>query len=313
MNNEIVDKQKNNDSITKLILLVAILLSGFHIYTASFGTLPGYAQSSIHWTLVGTLIVLTKPSKHKIGKVFDLLVIIFLIYATYHQIKLQENMISQAGIFSKTDIWISIISIVVALEVSRRLIGNILPILSIVFLGYALLGNNLVGIFKSTKLSINRIAPYLFTSGDGLFVQTLLVSAQFIFLFVLFGSVLNLTGAGEFFVDLAFSITARAKGGPAQAAIYSSMLMGTINGSGAANVVTTGTFIIPLMNKVGFKPALSGAVEAVASSGGQIMPPVMGAVAFLMSELTGIEYTSIAKAALVPALLYFSHFLLLYI
>ncbi len=305
MNNTEIEERGHDNLNRKLMLLVAIILSGFHIYTASFGILPGYAQSSIHWTLVGTFIILIKPLKHKLGKFIDVLIILFLFYGTYHQIKLQEMMIYSAGIFSKQDIIVSIISIVIALEIARRLIGNILPGLAILFLVYALFGNKLIGILKTTRLSINRVAPYLFTSSDGLFGQTLLVSAQFIFLFVLFGSILNLTGAGEFFVNMAFSLTGRSKGGPAQAAIYSSMLMGTINGSGAANVVTTGTFTIPLMKKVGFRPSTSGAIEAVASSGGQIMPPVMGAVAFLMSELTGIEYAKIAKAALVPAMLYY--------
>lgn len=122
---------------------------------------------------------------------------------------------------------------------------------------------------------------------------------------MLFGAILDMTGAGEFFVNIAFALTGKVRGGPAQAAIYSSMLMGTINGSGAANVVTTGTFTIPLMKKVGFRPAIAGAIEAVASNGGQIMPPVMGAVAFLMAEMTGIEYGKIALAALPAAALYY--------
>lgn len=288
-----------------LVYVLAIILSIFHVYTASIGILAGYAQTSIHWMIVGIFIVLTKPSKFKFGEILDFIIVLFLVYATYHQINLQQMMVSKAGIFSKADVIVSIISILVALQLGYRILGKILPILSIIFLAYSIYGYKLFGVLKTTKLSIKRIAPYLFTSGDGLFGQTLLVSAQFIFLFVLFGAVLNLTGAGEFFVNMAFSLTGKKKGGPAQAAIYSSMLMGTINGSGAANVVTTGTFTIPLMKKVGFKSSTSGAIEAVASSGGQIMPPVMGAVAFLMSELTGIEYANIAKAALIPAILYY--------
>jgi TRAP transporter 4TM/12TM fusion protein len=184
-------------------------------------------------------------------------------------------------------------------------LGNILPIIVLVFIGYALLGYLIPGMFHTIRFSIDRIAPYLYTAYEGMFGQTLAVSALFIYLFVAFGTALDLTGAGEFFVDLAYSIAGRAKGGPAQAAVYSSMLLGTINGSGAANVVTTGTFTIPLMKKVGFKPEFAGAVEAVASSGGQIMPPVMGAAAFLMSEMTGIAYAKIAFAALLPAALYY--------
>jgi len=140
----------------------------------------------------------------------------------------------------------------------------------------------------------------------GLYGQTLFVSAQFIFLFVLFGSLLEVTGIGSFFVDLAFSLTGKTRGGPAQAAVISTMLVGTINGSGAANVVTTGHFTIPLMKKVGYKSSMAAAIEATASAWGQLMPPVMGAVAFLMSEVTGIPFASIALAALIPSLLCFA-------
>jgi TRAP transporter 4TM/12TM fusion protein len=184
-------------------------------------------------------------------------------------------------------------------------VGLILPVIAALFVLYGLYGRYFPGMFKTVRFTMQRLAPYLYTSADGIFGQTMMVSAQFIYLFVFFGCLLDITGAGEFFVDLAFSVAGRARGGPAQAAVFSSMLMGTINGSGAANVVTTGTFTIPLMKKVGFPSEIAGAVEAVASSGGQIMPPVMGAVAFLMAELTGISYGEICVAAFIPAILYY--------
>ncbi len=288
-----------------IALVITITLALYHMYTASFGIMPAYAQSAIHWGLVGSYIIIRHPLKFKGGFLIDYALIAINIFLSYYQLVIQDKFVLNAGVYSKFELYLSIISIVVAIEISRRAIGMVLPVISILFVMYALLGSNLPGIFRTVKFSIERIAPYLYTSSDGLYGQTLYVSAQFIFLFVLFGAILDMTGAGEFFVNIAFSLTGKVRGGPAQAAVYSSMLMGTINGSGAANVVTTGTFTIPLMKKVGFKPAIAGAIEAVASNGGQIMPPVMGAVAFLMAEMTGIEYGKIALAALPTAILYY--------
>ena len=288
-----------------LILIISIGLALFHMYSASIGVMPAYEQSAIHWGLIGTYIIITRPLKFKGGIIIDIILIATNIFLSYYQILIQERFINTAGMYSDFEKVLSILAIVVALEIARRSIGKVLPIISVLFIAYALYGHNLTGLFKTVKFSIARIAPYLYTSSDGLYGQTLYVSAQFIFLFVLFGAILDMTGAGEFFVNIAFALTGRVRGGPAQAAIFSSMLMGTINGSGAANVVTTGTFTIPLMKKVGFKPAFAGAVEAVASNGGQIMPPVMGAVAFLMAEMTGIEYGKIAIAAIPAAILYY--------
>lgn len=288
-----------------IVLVISIVLALFHLYSASIGVMPAYEQSAIHWGLIGTYIIITRPLKFKGGIVIDIALVATNIFLSVYQIILQDRFVQMAGMYSQFDKYVSIIAIVVAIEIARRSIGKILPIIAILFILYALFGNHLTGMFKTVKFSLERIAPYLYTSSDGLYGQTLYVSAQFIFLFVLFGAILDMTGAGEFFVNIAFALTGKVRGGPAQAAIFSSMLMGTINGSGAANVVTTGTFTIPLMKKIGLRPAFAGAVEAVASNGGQIMPPVMGAVAFLMAEMTGIEYGKIALAAFPAAILYY--------
>lgn len=299
------DKNKFLKIADAFVLIISIGLALFHMYSASFGVMPVYEQSAIHWGLVGSYIIITRRLKVKGGMIIDMALLMTNIFLSYYQIVLQERFIETAGVYLKFDIVLSVIAIIVAIEIARRTIGKILPIIAILFIAYALFGNNLSGMFKTVDFSLQRIAPYLYTSSDGLYGQTLYVSAQFIFLFVLFGSILDMTGAGEFFVNIAFALTGKVRGGPAQAAVYSSMLMGTINGSGAANVVTTGTFTIPLMKKIGFKPAFSGAVEAVASNGGQIMPPVMGAVAFLMAEMTGIDYGKIVLAAFPAAALYY--------
>ena len=298
-----------NRTSTKIVniitFLLALALVVFHIYTASIGILPGYAQASIHWLLVGVYIVLTKPLKTKAGKIVDILLIIANIFLSVYLIVLQKDMIYRSGIYTDFEVALAVISIICAIAISCRVLEKSLSIMSVLFIAYALLGFLIPGMFHTVKFSVSRIATYLYTSTDGLYGSTLLVSAQYIFIFLIFGSVLEITGAGQFFVDLALSFTGKYRGGPAQASVYASMLMGTISGSGAANVAATGPFTIPLMKKVGYKADETAAIASVAASGGQIMPPVMGAVAFLMSEITGIEYGKIAIAAFVPGVLYY--------
>jgi len=300
------EKLKYQKMVDMIALGMSVILCLFHMFSASYGTWTSYVLAAVHWGFIGSYIVLRKPTKLKyIGPVYDAVIIILTIYACYHQVAMQERLVTQAGLYTTEDIIVAVIAVLLVLEVGRRAVGKILPLIGVAFLLYCYFGNMVPGLMKTTRFTVNRIAIFIYTSSDGIFGQTLYVSAKYIFLFILFGSILELTGAGAFFVDLAFAFVGKARGGPAQAAIYSSMLMGTINGSGAANVVTTGTFTIPLMKKIGIRPSTAGAIEAVASSGGQIMPPVMGAVAFLMAEMTGINYAKIALAALVPAILYY--------
>src|SRR5699024_8094780 len=287
------------------LLIVALIMAIFHLYTASFGILPGYAQTSIHWGLVATVIFVLKPFNNDYLKILDYLIIAVNWYIVYYIITVQEELVVRSGDYTTQEVILGVLIMLIGFEAGRRTIGYILTILVILFIVYAMFGLYFPGSFKTASFSMERISPYLFVGSDGFFGQVLSVSAEFIFLFVLFGAVLNITGAGDFFVNISYSIAGKISGGPAQAAVVSSMLMGTINGSGAANVVTTGSFTIPLMKRVGFQGYYAGAVEAVASSGGQIMPPVMGAVAFLMAEMTNIPYTSILVVALIPSILYF--------
>lgn len=301
-----LNKSKYEKTIDIAVICMSVALGLFHMYSASWGTWSSYVLSAVHWGMIGSYIVLRKPSKRNMaGKLYDMVIVALTVTVCFYQVAMQGRMVKSSGFYTTADIIISVIAVFVILEVGRRVVGSILPLIGICFLLYCYFGNLVPGMLRTSSFTIKRIAIFIFTSSDGLFGQTLYVSAKYIFLFILFGSILELTGAGAFFVDLAYSAVGKVRGGPAQAAVYSSMLMGTINGSGAANVVTTGTFTIPLMKKIGIKPATAGAVEAVASSGGQIMPPVMGAVAFLMAEMTGINYVDIALAALVPAALYY--------
>lgn len=302
-----IEKTKYQRFVDILALCIASALCIFQMFSASYGTWSSFVLSAVHWGAIGTYIILRHPTKIKfVGRFFDWLMIFATVYVCCYQIQMQERLVMSAGFYTTLDVVVGIISLLLVLEIGRRSVGNILPVICIGFLLYCYFGHYVPGLLKTARFTIKRISVFIYTSSDGLFGQTIYVSAKYIFLFILFGSVLELTGAGRWFVDLAYAICGKARGGPAQAAIYSSMLMGTINGSGAANVVTTGTFTIPLMKKIGMKPSVAGAVEAVASSGGQIMPPVMGAVAFLMAEMTGIEYANIALAALVPAILYYA-------
>lgn len=298
-------KIQTNNLRETLILIFSLILVVFHLYTAGFGILPGYIQMGIHWGLIGAIIILARPSKFKGGAVLDTLLVCLILAYSFYQIYLQIRLTEKPGRYTQLDIMMAAACVLVGLYLGFRVLGKILPVICIIFILYAYFGHFATGLLSTSTFSVRRILTTLYTSGDGMFGSTLNVSARFLLLFIFFGNFMEMTGCGEFFVNLANSVAGRVRGGPAQAAIYSSMLMGMVNGSGAANVATTGTFTIPLMMKTGYKPKTAGAVEAVASSGGQIMPPVMGAAAFLMAETLGIPYTEVAIAGLIPAVLYY--------
>jgi len=198
------------------------------------------------------------------------------------------------------------ITILLVLEATRRAIGPELPIVVIVFLLYAYFGPYMPGYFAHRGYSLERIIEHLYMQTEGIFGIPLGVSSSFVFLFILFGAVLNKTGMGKFFIDLSMALAGHTTGGPAKVAVIASGFVGSISGSSVANVVTTGSFTIPLMKSIGYKKDFAGAVEAAASTGGQIMPPVMGAAAFVMSEFLQIPYIKIAAAAAIPAIIYYA-------
>lgn len=214
-------------------------------------------------------------------------------------------MANRAAVPTSTDIILGIIATLIVLEAARRSIGTPLVIVAIVFISYGFLGPYMPIIIGHRGYSITRIAEHLFLATEGIFGVPLYVMSTYIFAFILFGAFLQSTGGAKRFITLAYALTGASKGGPAKTAVVASGLMGTISGSSLANVVTTGSFTIPLMKKLGYKPSFAGGVEAAASSGGQIMPPIMGAAAFIMVEMTGIPYLQIVKASFIPATLYF--------
>lgn len=306
-----------------LITLVAVALSLFQLYTAGIQTLGLFYQRSIHLAAIMMLAFLMFPLfdrrdlsvKGVIGTLFD---VAFFACAVLTGAYLSLNLdaiINRAGFWNTTDIVVGCIAVVTVLEASRRAVGLGLTVIGIVAVLYAFagprgelpwLGEWLPGILAHRGYSLDRVIGQLYLGQEGLFGLPLGVAATFIFVFVLFGAFLEVTGAGRFFIDLAYAATGRQRGGPAKAAVIASAGMGSISGSSIANVVTTGAFTIPLMKRLGYKPEQAGGVEAAASTGGQIMPPLMGAGAFLMAEYTRVPYIEIVKVSILPAIMYFA-------
>ncbi|KIL49397.1 TRAP transporter permease [Jeotgalibacillus soli] len=294
----------------KIIILIAVSFSLFHIYTGMIGGLSSQLQRSIHLAFVLGLIFLLFPyTKKKIGEtkipILDIALALTGIFVGLYWLLFFDELVRRIGNPTTLDLTVGALAILLVLEGSRRVVGKPITIIVGVFLIYAILGPYFPSFLRHGGISYERLFSHMYFTTEGIFGTPLAVSATFIFLFVLFGAILDRTGVGEYFNDLALVIAGRASGGPAKVTIFSSALQGTISGSSVANVVTSGAFTIPLMKRLGYRKEFAGAVEATSSTGGQIMPPVMGAAAFLMAEFTGIPYWEIVKAAAIPAILYF--------
>jgi TRAP transporter 4TM/12TM fusion protein len=292
-----------------VVLVVGVSVSLFQLYTGGFGIFSSMTQRSVHWTFMSVLAFLLyrsrKKSERKTPTIMDVILIALALATGLYILFNWEAVIERTGMPIERDIYFGVLMVVVVLEATRRAVGSALAYTAVAFLLYAYFGPWMPGIFAHKGYSVERIISVMYTSTEGIFGIPIAVSSTYIVLFVLFGAFLSKCGGGRFFIDFAFSLTGRARGGPAKAAVISSAFMGTMSGAAVANVVTTGTFTIPLMKKSGYPATVAGAIEAVASTGGQIMPPIMGAAAFIMAEFTEIPYITIATAALIPALLYF--------
>lgn len=292
-----------------VLSIVAVSFSLFHLYTAWDGMLTGmFKHKAVHLTFALVLIYMKSMTDGKRKKVYIFLDFILLIGALIAGIYIIEQDVSlsiRSGTVYISDIIIGIIMIITILEATRRVIGNALPIVALVMLGYCYVGPYLPSIIAHPGYDIKRISSYMLLNSDGIFGVPLQVSATVIILFILFGSFLEVSKGGHYFTELAYGFFGKVRGGPAKVAIAGSCLFGMVSGSAVANVVGTGVFTIPLMKKTGYTPVYAGAVEAVASTGGQIMPPIMGASAFLIAEILGVAYTEVMLAALIPALLYY--------
>jgi TRAP transporter 4TM/12TM fusion protein len=294
----------------RLVSSIAILFSLFQVYTGLMGVLPAQLQRSIHLTFVFVLVYLLYPSSNKMKKDrfhwIDIVLALMGAGAGLYIALNYKELIYRAGDYMTLDLIIGGIAILLVLEGARRVVGLPIAIIASVFLLYAKVGPYLPGFLNHRGYSVERIISHMYYTTEGIIGVPLGVAATFIFLFILFGAFLEKTGIGKFFIDLANSVAGFAAGGPAKVAVITSALEGTISGSSVANTVGSGSFTIPLMKSLGYKPEFAAAVEAAASTGGQIMPPVMGAAAFLMAEFIGVPYMDIAKAAIIPALLYFT-------
>ena len=312
-------EEGRSDKFIRLAFFVAILMTSFHIFTGLNGLGDYVTQRGIHLSFALTLVLLTQPlhkhickDKYAGIKPFRILcrcVDLLLIALTWISWWMAQDEVHHLAERLSQTTWMATFAgaclAVITLECARRVLGYIMPVLALIFAAYALAGPHLPLAIAHRGYSLQRICKFLATDLDGLFGTTMSVSATVIFMFVMFGAFLEASGCSDFINEIAISLTGKIKSGPALSAVVASGLMGSINGSAVANVVGTGTFTIPLMKSRGYKPAFAGGVEAVASTGGQILPPVMGSGAFLMVAFTETKYINIVIAAVIPALLYY--------
>jgi TRAP transporter 4TM/12TM fusion protein len=291
---------------------IAVILSLFQLYSAGIQPLSAIYQRCIHISLILTLAFLLFPATKKASRqkqdiyfYIDLLLITLVFLVAAYIIFNYGEIIERQGDWTKIDVVFGLVATFLVIEACRRTIGLVMVIICVTFIVYAYFGPYMPEFFSHKGYSIERIFTLLYLTTEGIYGLPLGVAATFVFIFVLFGSFLQKTGGGDFFINLAYALTGRMTGGPAKTAVLASGFMGSVSGSAIGNVVTTGSFTIPMMKKLGYKPHIAGAVEAAASTGGQLMPPIMGAGAFLMAEFTNTSYLYIIKVALIPAIMYY--------
>ncbi len=304
-------KTRSFDSkmLVELVYWVCITISLYHFITSYVGAPATLKHRSLH---VGMMLFLSfilypvsdKSSRKKLPGYDMMLAVLSLCIPLYVWVD-YPNIIARAGIINTMDLIVGTVLVVLVMDASRRISGWPLTILALVFVFYGLFGKNIPGIFAHRGYDWKSLVNQFFISTDGIYGTSVGVAASYIFLFILFGEIMNKCGMGQFFNDIALALAGGSMGGPAKVAVIASGFLGSINGSAIANVVTTGTFTIPLMKKTGYSREFAGAVEATASVGGQILPPVMGAAAFIMAEMIGISYGRIIIYAAIPAILYY--------
>jgi TRAP transporter 4TM/12TM fusion protein len=310
---EKVDKESTHRLLSGwqkgLISLISLAFSCFHIYTAFFGVLDAHLQRAVHLAFVLTLVYLLFPAakgmrRDRLNPV-DALFVALSLYSLGYLIFNYRAIVTRAGVLTTSDVIVGVIGILLLFEAARRIIGLPMVIIAAVFVVYAMFGRNLPGVLAHRNVSIRQLVDHLFFTTEGVFGIPLGVSSTFVFMFLLFAAFIEITGVGKLFIDLGNVIAGWASGGPAKVAVITSAFEGMVEGSSVSNVVGSGSFTIPMMKKLGYKPEFAGAVEAAASTGGQLMPPIMGAAAFLMAEFLNVPYSQVVKAAAIPAVLYF--------
>jgi TRAP transporter 4TM/12TM fusion protein len=298
--------------VKKVVVVLAIMMSVYHLYTSAVGLPEALLHRATHMLFTLLLIYLLAISRRspteKLKIAGDFVLILLVLASLGHLFVNYEYVITRyAYVHPLTlwDFWLGITFTLILLEAARRAIGWALPITAGLFLLYGMFGNHLPDMIRHTGFTIEIIVDQLYLTTEGIFGIPCAVSSTYVILFVIFGAFLEQSGTGQFFMDFASALVGGSKGGPGKIACVSSSLFGTISGSAVANVMVDGWLTIPLMKRTGFKHEFAAAVEATASTGGQIMPPVMGAAAFVISEFTGISYIDICKHALIPSMLYY--------
>ncbi|MBQ8630050.1 MAG: TRAP transporter permease [Oscillospiraceae bacterium] len=292
-----------------MISAILIIFSLFQLYS-TWHVIPSTHMRPIHLAVVVPMAFILYPASKKMKKKdklpwYDIVLALLSLAVYLYPVIAFDSMINQFG-YTQAQIVIGAIGILLLLEACRRVVGLPIVIISICFVCIGLFGRNMPGFLRNRGFTVQQLVQHLYYTQEGVFGTPVGASATFIFLFILFGSFLDKTGVGAFFIDLCNAIAGNRRGGPAKVAILTSALEGTVSGSSVANTVGSGSFTIPMMKNLGYKPEFAAAVEAAASTGGQIMPPVMGAAAFLMAENLGLPFGEIIKAAIIPALLYFA-------
>lgn len=293
----------------KIITGILLCLTLFQLYSSVMGTIPPQLVRMTHLSFVIPLSYWLYPAtekgnRYKMNYIDLLLGFVYIGVALYYILNYKE-LVRRSGAYTQLDVIVGAIAVVLVLEACRRVVGLPIVVIAGVFLLYAYFGPIMPGFLRHRGYSFSRIVTHMFYTTEGIMGMPLGVCSTFVFLFILFGAFLEKTGIGAFFIDIANALAGWAAGGPAKVAVLTSALQGTVSGSSVSNTVSTGSFTIPLMKSLGYKPEFAGAVEAAASTGGQLMPPIMGAAAFLIAETIGVSYLEVAKAAIIPALLYF--------
>ena len=304
--------RKKTKIFSGIVMVVSVALCLFQMYAGGISNISSMTLRTIHWTVISAVAIVSYPAVKgkKTMRWYDYILLAASLFATIYVAVVWPTRTIQVStndpLFSTLDKVAFLVMTLVILEIARRTTGLALTVTAAIALVYLMfLGPYMPGIFRHRGYSLSRVAPFLLFSSEGVYGSALCTSASFIMLFVLFGDMLEAAGAGKFFIDIAYGIAGRFRGGPAKTAVVSSALMGCVSGSSIANVVTTGTFTIPLMVSSGYKKNSVCAIEAVASTGGMIMPPMMGAAAFILAEYVGVSYGEVCWAAILPAVLYY--------
>jgi len=310
---EKVDKESATRKFTggmkKFFYIFSVLVSLYHLYTAIFGPPVTLVHRSLHVAMMSSMCFLMYPmwkkSDHTKPSILDWILAVASFIIPFYIWNDYLGVVERAGRASDTDMIMATLLVVLVLEATRRCSGLALPILSIFFIFYGMYGREFPGMFMHRGYDWLSLSNHFFANTEGIYGTSVNVSSSYIYLFILFGCVMTKSGMGKFFNDISLAVAGHTKGGPAKVSVVAAGLLGSINGSAVANVVTTGSFTIPLMKKTGYSAEFAGAVSAAASVGGQLLPPIMGAAAFIMAEILGVKYSEIIVWAVIPALLYY--------